>query len=161
MGRVHGDLSASLPPAVACRVPLLTFTPVTMALLVGSYTLTTSDNFDEFMKALGVGLMMRKMGATVTPTLTVKEADGQYTVTTSSTFKSSEITFRLGEPVKETTMDGREAMSTFTLEGNTLTQKQEASKGASSTYIRIFKEKELETICECNGVKATRIYKRN
>ncbi|MBD5002983.1 hypothetical protein GUF49_15905, partial [Xanthomonas citri pv. citri] len=53
------------------------------SLIIGSFTLVKSDNFDEFMKALGVGIVMRKMGNTVTPTVTFTEAGGEYTMKTT------------------------------------------------------------------------------
>merc|ERR1719154_316212 len=76
--------------------------------IIGTFNLTESEGFDEFMKALGVGMVMRKMGNTIKPS----------------------VTFTL-EAVTYTTMDGREAETTFTLEGATLTQVQSCAKGAS------------------------------
>ncbi|KAF2358915.1 Lipocalin/cytosolic fatty-acid binding domain [Trinorchestia longiramus] len=130
-------------------------------LILGSFTLVKSEGFDEFMKALGVGMVMRKMGNSATPTVTFTEAGGEYTMKTVTTFKTSEVKFKLDTPMKETTMDGREAESTFTLEGSTLTQIQKASKGPDVKYIREFSEKELTTTCEAGGVKSLRVYKRN
>lgn len=72
-----------------------------------------------------------------------KEGD-VYTFTTSSTFKTSTITFKLGEEFDEETMDGRKVLSVCTLEGNTLTQEQKGDK--PSTIIREFSDSELITV---------------
>merc|ERR1719259_1217051 len=65
---------------------------------------------------------MRKMGNTQTPTSTFSLEGDEYTMKTASTLKTSEVKFKLGQEFKETTMDGREAMTTFTLSGDVLTQ---------------------------------------
>jgi len=128
--------------------------------IIGNYDMTDSENFDEFMKALGVGMIMRKMGNSMKPSISFTLAGDTYTMKTSSSVKTTEVQFVLGKPFKETTMDGREAETTFTLEGNVLTQKQVAAKGPSATYVRTFTDSSLVAVCECDGVKSTRTYKR-
>ena len=44
-------------------------------LIKGRYRMTSSENFDEFMKALGVGLMKRKLANSVTPVVVMEIAD--------------------------------------------------------------------------------------
>merc|ERR1739838_1043787 len=106
--------------------------------IIGTFNLTESEGFDEFMKALGVGMVMRKMGNTIKPSVTFTLEAGTYTMKTASSLKTSEIKFKLGEKFTETTMDGREAETTFTLEGATLTQVHSCAKGASPTFLRTF-----------------------
>lgn len=55
----------------------------------------------------GVGLVMRKMGNAATPTVEISLEDGVYTLKTITTFKTTEIKFKLGEEFEETTADGR------------------------------------------------------
>lgn len=55
----------------------------------------------------GVGLVMRKMGNAATPTVEITLEDGTYTLKTITTFKTTEIKFKLGEEFEETTADGR------------------------------------------------------
>lgn len=57
----------------------------------------------------GVGMVMRKMGNSVTPTVSFSEEGGEYTMKTTSTFKTTEVKFKLDQPFTEQTMDGREA----------------------------------------------------
>ena len=79
-----------------------------MAACTGKYKLTQSENFEEFMKALGVGLVTRKLGNKSTPTVTVTEEGGEYTFKQESLVKTSEIKFKLGQEFDEVTADGRQ-----------------------------------------------------
>ncbi|XP_066590527.1 sodium/calcium exchanger regulatory protein 1 isoform X2 [Prorops nasuta] len=121
------------------------------------YKLFSSDNFDEFMKALGVGLVTRKMGSTVSPVVELTESDGTYTLKTSSTFKNSEIKFKLGEEFDEETPDGRKVKSVCTLEGNKLVQVQKGEK--ETTIEREFTPTEMKAIMKVDDVVCTRVYK--
>ncbi|RXG71572.1 Fatty acid-binding protein, partial [Armadillidium vulgare] len=78
-----------------------------MSKILGSYVLESSDNFDNFMKALGIGLVTRTMANKTTPTIIFTEKGGVYTMQTVSTFKSYDINFRLGEEFDELSSDGR------------------------------------------------------
>uniref|UniRef100_A0AAY5KDM8 Lipocalin/cytosolic fatty-acid binding domain-containing protein n=1 Tax=Esox lucius TaxID=8010 RepID=A0AAY5KDM8_ESOLU len=53
-----------------------------------------------------------------------KQTHSSVELLTMSTFKTIEIQFKLDEPFEETTPDGRETMSIFTLENGKLVQKQ-------------------------------------
>ncbi|XP_018799053.1 PREDICTED: probable fatty acid-binding protein [Bactrocera latifrons] len=121
------------------------------------YKLEKSENFDEYMKELGVGMVMRKMGNSVSPTVELKKDGETYTFTTTSTFKTSSINFKLGEEFDEETLDGRKVKSVITLEGNKLVQEQKGDK--PSTIIREFTDSELVTTLTINGVKSVRLYK--
>ena len=83
-----------------------------MAACTGKYKLTQSENFEEFMKALGVGLMTRKLGNKSSPTVTVTEEGGEYTFKQESLVKTSEIKFKLGQEFDEVTADGRHGKQT-------------------------------------------------
>lgn len=55
----------------------------------------------------GVGMALRKMGNMVKPTLTISIDGDKVVLKNSSTFKTTEISFKLGEEFDETTADGR------------------------------------------------------
>lgn len=121
------------------------------------YKLTSSDQFDEYMKALGVGMIVRKMGATVSPVVQVTENNGEYVLKTESTFKNSEIKFKLGEEFEEETPDGRKVKSVITLDGNKMTHIQ---KGDKQTVIeREFTPTEMKAVMKVDNVVCTRVYK--
>lgn len=93
---------------------------------------------------LGVGMVLRKMGNTVSPTVEITQDGDTYTLTTTSTFKTSAISFKLGEEFDEETLDGRKVKSVITLDGNKLTQEQKGDK--PSTIVREFTDSELITV---------------
>lgn len=92
----------------------------------------------------GVGMVTRKMGATVSPIVELTEKDGEYTLKTTSTFKSTEIKFKLGEEFDEETVDGRKVKSTCVLEGNKLIQEQKGDK--NTTIEREFTPTEMKAV---------------
>lgn len=121
------------------------------------FKLASSENFDEVMKALGVGWMTRKIGTTINPIIELTENDGVYTLTSQSTFKNTEIKFKLGEEFEEETPDGRTVKSTIIQEGNTLFHVQ---KGDKETLIeRIFTPEEVKMTVAVDDIVCTRIYK--
>lgn len=89
-------------------------------------------------------MVLRKMGNSVSPTVELKLDGEKYSLTTSSTFKTSTITFKLGEEFDEETLDGRKVKSICTMDGNTLIQEQKGDK--PSKIVREFKENELITV---------------
>ncbi|XP_070521758.1 fatty acid binding protein isoform X2 [Cardiocondyla obscurior] len=121
------------------------------------YKLFSSENFDDFMKALGVGMVTRKMGSSVSPVVEITEKDGVYTLKTTSPFKNTEIKFKLGEEFDEETPDGRKVKSVCTLEGNKLIQVQKGEK--DTTIEREFSATEMKAIMKVDDIVCTRVYK--
>ena len=66
------------------------------------------ENFDEFMKELGVGLVMRMAAKGVKPRLIIAEHESKWTIKSESTFKTVSYDFTPGVEFNETTPDGRE-----------------------------------------------------
>jgi len=110
--------------------------------IVGRYRLLKTENFDEFMKKLGVGLVKRKLANSVSPmNVIIVNDDGSYTVRTESTVRTTELNFNLGVPFKEDTLDGRVTDTTATRVGNILTLDQVGDKSRNdldSKQIRDF-----------------------
>ncbi|XP_063860257.1 sodium/calcium exchanger regulatory protein 1-like [Scylla paramamosain] len=134
-----------------------------MAKIVGKYKMDSSEGFDEFMKALGVGMVMRKMGNAATPTVEITLDDGTYTLKTVTTFKTTEIKFKLGEEFEETTADGRTVKSTITLDGNKLIHNQvgdKEKKEKDSVLTREFTDTEMLMECKVDDIVCKRVYKR-
>ncbi|XP_065168834.1 fatty acid-binding protein, liver isoform X2 [Atheta coriaria] len=123
------------------------------------YKLNTSENFDEFMKALGVGLVTRKMGNAVSPVVELKQDGDEYTLTSNSTFKNVTTKFKLGEQMDDETPDGRKVKSTFTISGSTLHEDQVGADGKTTTIDRIFSGDEIKMVCKVDDITCTRIYK--
>jgi len=132
-----------------------------MAPIAGKYLLDSSENFDEFMKTLGVGMMLRKLGGSSKPLVDLSQTDDEWLMKTSTTLKNTEIKFKLGVEISETTFDGRDCKTTFTMEGDDkLVQIQKAAKGKDCKFVRQFTDTEMIMTSECEGVVSKRIYKR-
>jgi len=130
---------------------------------IGRWKLDSSDNFDEYMKAVGVGLLLRKTAGALKPdTVISKEGEGdelKWKIRTESTFKTTEIDFKIGEEFAETTGDGRDVKTTVTLEGdNTLVQSQKGDP--DSVLKRVVDGDTLTLTLEAKGVVCTRVYKK-
>ncbi|XP_053251753.1 myelin P2 protein-like [Podarcis raffonei] len=90
----------------------------------GTWKLISSENFDEYMKELGVGFAQRKLGSLAKPTMTITTDKDVATIRTETVFKVAEISFKLDQEFEEITMDNRRAKSVITRENGTLIQVQ-------------------------------------
>lgn len=130
-----------------------------MAAFVGRWRMETSENFDEYMKAVGVGMMLRKTAGALKPDIVFSIDGDTWKLRSESTFKNTEIVFKLGEEFDETTADGRKVKTTMTLEGdNKLIHKQKGDP--DSTLTRTIEGDTLTMTLEAKGVKSTRVYKK-
>ena len=75
--------------------------------MLGEWKLETSENFEAIMKELGVGFMLRKLGATTKPNVKFEKQGDVWTFSTISAIKTIVITFKLNEEFDEETADGR------------------------------------------------------
>lgn len=131
-----------------------------MALWEGKkYKLDRSENFEDYMYALGVGYFTRKIGNVTYPMVELKKnEDGTFTLDTTSTFKDTSITFTPGSEFDEATVDGREVKSVCTFEGdNRLIHEQKGEK--PTTIVREFKEDEMVATMTIKDIICTRWYK--
>ena len=97
------------------------------------------------------------MGNSVSPTVELTKNGDTYTLTTSSTFKTTTISFKLGVEFEEETADGRKVTTKITMDGDTFTQEQFGDK--PTTIVREFKADELITTCAIGDIKCVRTYK--
>ncbi|XP_034384226.1 fatty acid-binding protein, brain-like isoform X2 [Cyclopterus lumpus] len=142
-----GDYSASLN----------TFTMVDA--FCATWKLVDSDNFDEYMKALGVGFATRQVGNVTKPTVVISQEGDTVLVRTQSTFKNTEISFKLGEEFDETTADDRNCKSTVTLEGDKLVHVQKW-EGKETKFVREIKDGKLVMNLTFEDIHAVRSYEK-
>ncbi|NWQ65794.1 FABPH protein, partial [Neopipo cinnamomea] len=126
---------------------------------VGTWKLVETNNFDEYMKALGVSFATRQMAGLLKPT-TIIEVDGdKITVKTQSTFKNTEISFKLNEEFDETTADDRHVKSLVKLDGGKLIHVQKWD-GKETSLVRELKDGKLTLTLTIGNVVCTRIYEK-
>ncbi|KAK6108274.1 Lipocalin / cytosolic fatty-acid binding family protein [Brugia pahangi] len=129
----------------------------------GTWTFAESENFDAYLKQIGVGLIMRGIAKNLKPTLTFSMNGNKWKIVSESRFKKHVWEFELGEEFDETTPDGRQVKSKFFLEGDVLVQLENAIKASdkSTRFERYIDEQgQLVIVCDSEGVVAKRIYKR-
>ncbi|XP_062385914.1 fatty acid-binding protein, heart-like [Sardina pilchardus] len=125
---------------------------------VGTWKMVTSDNFDEYMKALGVGFATRQVGNRTKPSLIVALDDqGMISMKSQSTFKTTEIKFKLNEEFDETTADDRKTKTVVTFENSKLVQKQ-MWDGKETIVEREVTDGKLIAKCKMGDVVAVRTY---
>uniref|UniRef100_A0A8C6XR19 Fatty acid binding protein 4 n=1 Tax=Naja naja TaxID=35670 RepID=A0A8C6XR19_NAJNA len=91
---------------------------------LGTWKLISSEKFDDYMKELGVGFATRKIAGVAKPNIIITCSGGVITIKTESSFKNTEISFRLEEEFDETTADDRKVKSIVTLDNGSLNQVQ-------------------------------------
>ncbi|XP_030409206.1 fatty acid-binding protein, adipocyte-like [Gopherus evgoodei] len=126
-------------------------------LFVGTWKLISSENFEDYMRELGVGFATRKMAGVAKPNVIISTSGDVITIRTESTFKNTEISFKLGEEFEETTADDRKVKSILTLDNGSLIQVQKWD-GKETTLIRKLVDRKLVVECTMNNVTCTRVY---
>ncbi|XP_077208154.1 myelin P2 protein-like [Paroedura picta] len=126
---------------------------------VGSWRLVSSENFDDYMKELGVGLATRKLGSLAKPKVIIRMKGDVVTIRTESAFRNTEITFKLGQEFEETTADNRKTKTTITLDKGSLVQVQKWN-GKESTIRRKLIDGKMVVECIMKGVTCRRVYER-
>jgi len=130
---------------------------------VGKFLLESSENFDEYMKKVGVNFALRKIAGLAKNTIIFSVDGPKITYKSESTVRNQTMTFELGKEFDETTQDGRQVKSTITIDGDgKMVQKQVSvdPAGMNSTITRSIQGDYLIAEIQCDDVKCTRKYKR-
>ncbi|XP_046964415.1 fatty acid-binding protein, muscle-like isoform X2 [Vanessa cardui] len=125
------------------------------------YKLKSSDNFEDYLKFIEVGLLSRKIVTSLYPVCVLtKNEDGSYTMTMTTAVRKVVTTFRLGEEFVEERPDGVKVKSVMHVEGDSLVQVQIEQNGRKSTHIRKFTDTQLTVTTTAEGWNGTciRIY---
>ncbi|NWU84698.1 FABPH protein, partial [Onychorhynchus coronatus] len=125
----------------------------------GTWKLVETNNFDEYMKALGVSFATRQMAGLTKPTTIIEVNGDKVTVKTQSTFKNTEISFKLDEEFDETTADDRHVKSVVKLDGGKLVHVQKWD-GKETSLVRELKDGKLTLTLTIGNVVCTRIYEK-
>ncbi|XP_015253909.1 cellular retinoic acid-binding protein 1a [Cyprinodon tularosa] len=131
----------------------------------GNWKMKSSENFDELLKALGVNAMLRKVAvaAASTPQVEIHQDGEQFYIKTSTSVRTTEINFRIGEEFNEETVDGRKVKSLPTWETENKIYCQQTlvdGDGPKTYWTRELKGDELILTFGADDVVCTRIYVR-
>ncbi|KAL3310693.1 Plasma membrane ATPase proteolipid 2 [Cichlidogyrus casuarinus] len=128
---------------------------------IGSWKLTSSENFDELMQAYGVNAVTRKAACVLSPVLTISdEGEGKYKIKSESTLKTTSFTFKLNEEFEESTPDDATVKTSIKKESEQkLIQIQQASGSRPETKItREIADNTLTINYETGTVVCKRVY---
>ncbi|KAL3082119.1 hypothetical protein niasHS_005280 [Heterodera schachtii] len=128
---------------------------------VGKWNLESSENFDDFLKEIGVSYLTRKAGACIKPVLEFEVNGNKWKMTSTSTFITISWEFELGQEKEVKTADGRVVKTTFTFVDGKLIENQKKTKAEEkdSYYERyVDADGKLMITMDCDGVKAKRVY---
>ncbi|NWH75489.1 FABP4 protein, partial [Piaya cayana] len=126
---------------------------------VGTWKLIASENFEDYMKELGVGFATRKMAGVAKPTVTISLNGDKMTIKTESTFKNTEVSFKMGEEFDEVTADDRKTKNIITLDNGVLNQVQKWD-GKETIIKRKLVDANLVVECTMNNVTCKRVYEK-
>ncbi|XP_004602427.1 fatty acid-binding protein 9 [Sorex araneus] len=126
---------------------------------LGTWKLVSSENFEEYMKELGVSAAIRSMADLAKPSITITTDGDTVNFKSESSFKNTEISFKLGQEFDETTADNRKVKSIVTLDGGSMIHVQKWL-GKETTIKRKIVDGKMVVECIMNNVVSTRIYKK-
>ncbi|CAO4362174.1 unnamed protein product [Caenorhabditis nigoni] len=129
---------------------------------VGRWKLVESENFEDYLKEVGIGLILRKAACAAKPTLEIKVEGDRWHVNQLSNFKNTTLDFTLGVEFDETTPDGRQFKSTITIEDGKVVHRQKKVKESDhdSVITRWFEGEKLITTLQSGSVVSRRAYIR-
>ncbi|XP_052326582.1 cellular retinoic acid-binding protein 2b [Oncorhynchus keta] len=75
----------------------------------GTWKMKTSENFEELLKALGVNVFIRKIAvaAASRPAVEITQQGESLSIQTSTSVRTTHVSFTVGQSFNETTVDGR------------------------------------------------------
>ncbi|CAH2052250.1 unnamed protein product, partial [Iphiclides podalirius] len=132
-----------------------------MAYVGKLYQHVSDENFEAFVKSLNLTEEQATGFLNYKPDQKLVKNGDTYTLTTTSTLNSREVSFKDGVDFDETVVPGRVAKTTFTFNGNTLIQVQKYDDGVVITTKRDYSGDELTVTVQKNkdGPIAIRHYK--
>lgn len=125
----------------------------------GRWGMVSSENYGQFLLAMGVGMIQRNLLEKQKPTIIIQINDGVWTIQTETALKSTESRFKLGEEYYEETEDGRKALCVGTIEDDKLVIARRFGD-ETSTITSEFHPEEMKQVYTAKGITSTRIFKR-
>ncbi|XP_057188944.1 retinol-binding protein 2b [Triplophysa rosa] len=97
----------------------------------GKWELESSENLEDYLKALDISFAIRKIALHLRPAKIFTQDGNNFVIKTQSTFKSFELSFTVGVEKEEITegFDNRVIKTLVTWEGDKLVATQKGEKG--------------------------------
>lgn len=131
---------------------------------VGKWKLDRSENFDSFLREIGVNFVLRKLASAASPVVTISiDDDGKIHINTNAGFRTTAEEFKLDEEFEKET-EGQNLKAKFTMDDNKLKLYQEpvdsSSKLKPQTVYREIVGDELLMTIYIGDVVCKRWFKR-
>ncbi|KAJ8378612.1 hypothetical protein AAFF_G00238240 [Aldrovandia affinis] len=127
----------------------------------------TSENFEELLKALGVNVLLRKIAVTAAskPSVEISQQGDTLSIQTSTSVRTTHVSFTVGEPFNETTVDGRPCTSFPRWETDSkisCEQTLQKGEGPKTAWTReMTNDGELILTMSAGDIVCTRVYVRD
>ena len=72
-----------------------------MSQFIGTWDFASAENMDNYLSAMGVGFMLRKVASTVKPRVVFERNGQNWKINMTSTFKNQSTSFTEGVPFEE------------------------------------------------------------
>ncbi|XP_051954442.1 fatty acid-binding protein, brain-like [Xyrauchen texanus] len=124
-----------------------------------TWKMVGSENFDEYLKAIGVGFATRQVANVTKPTIIISKEGAKVLVKSQGTLKNTELSFTLGEEFDEVTADDRHCKSIMVMNGDQLVHVQKWD-GKETTFVREIKDGKMVVTLTFGDVKSVRTYEK-
>lgn len=132
----------------------------------GTWKMKSSENFEELLKELGVNVLLRKIAvaAASKPSVEIIQRGETLSIQTSTSVRTTHVSFTVGESFTEATVDGRPCTSYPCWETEskiTCEQILHKGEGPHTSWTReLTTDGELILTMSANDVVCTRVYGR-
>ncbi|KAM3873683.1 cellular retinoic acid-binding protein 2a [Diretmus argenteus] len=132
----------------------------------GTWKMRSSENFEDLLKALDVNKMLRKIAvaAASKPSVSITQDGETLSIKTSTSVRTTHVTFTVGQEFKEATVDGRPCTSFPRWETDSkisCEQTLQKGEGPKTSWTReITNDGELILTMRADDVICTRVYVR-
>nr|WP_314263740.1 lipocalin/fatty-acid binding family protein [uncultured Moellerella sp.] len=132
--------------------------------IYGRYKLSTDESYDEFLKAVGVSMMMRKMLTSATPVEEISRSDDFFIILIIYTFKTTKLKFQLNDKfIYNDDSMGIDLKYKMQLDGNNKLI-QTCQLSGSSDYVEIIRKTEdsinMRKMLTYRNITSTQTYTR-
>ncbi|XP_054620355.1 cellular retinoic acid-binding protein 2b [Dunckerocampus dactyliophorus] len=132
----------------------------------GKWKMKSSENFEELLKALGVNVFVRKIAvaAASSPAVEITQQGASLSIKTSTSIRTTHVSFTVGHSFNETTVDGCPCTSFPTWESErkiSCVQTLQKGEGPKTAWTReLTNDGELILTMTAGDVICTRVYER-
>ncbi|KTF95450.1 hypothetical protein cypCar_00018434 [Cyprinus carpio] len=139
----------------------------TFADFSGSWKMKSSENFEELLKALGVNVFLRKIAvaAASKPAVEITQQGESLSIQTSTSVRTTHVSFTVGESFSEATVDGRPCTSFPKWETDrkiSCEQTLQKGEGPETSWTReLTNDGQMILTMRAGDVVCTRVYERD